>query len=504
MRRNLFFYFALLAVFGVGIYLMLDFGARVRPGEAVSENRVESAQSSTTRKPTELAASSSELAAAPSHGLSKVLYENLRHPLSVLLLQVIVVITAARIVGNLFLKMGQPAVIGEMVAGIVLGPSLLGMLAPGAQAFVFPASSMDFLKLLSQIGVILFMFVVGIDLNVQHLRQKAHAAVLVSHASIIVPFFLGITLSLLIYPSMAPPHISFNAFALFIGVAMSITAFPVLARIIEERGLNGTHLGSIVIACAAVDDVTAWCILAMVITVVKADGLSGSLLTIFLSLLFIGAMLFLVKPQAERLMSERMRNSGGGKATVAWVLSFMFTSALFTEVIGIHALFGAFLAGVIVPAHAELRGFLRERLEPFTSVLLLPLFFAFTGLRTQVGLLDDWQSWLVCAGVVAVAIAGKLGGSMMAARWTGMSWRESFSVGALMNTRGLIELIVLNLGYDLGILSPKIFAMMVIMALTTTFMTGPLLALVEWRVARRRRPLLTAAAGAAALSFKER
>ena len=496
MRRNLLFYVALLAVFGAGIYLILDFGARLQPGAAVSENRTESAQSSAVRQPAE--------PAAASRGLAKGFYENLRHPLSLLLLQVIVVVVAARILGNLFRRMGQPAVIGEMVAGILLGPSLLGLLSPGAQAFVFPASSLDFLKLLSQFGVILFMFVVGLDLNVQHLRQKAHAAVLVSHASIIVPFFLGLALSLLIYPSMAPPHISFNAFALFIGVAMSITAFPVLARIIEERGLNRTHLGSTTIACAAVDDVTAWCILAVVVAIVKANGLSGSLLTICLSLLFIGAMLFLVKPRAERLMDERVRGGGDGKVTVAWVLSFMFASALLTEVIGIHALFGAFLAGVCVPAHAELRVFLRERLEAITSGFLLPLFFAFTGLRTQAGLLDEWQSWLVCAGVIAVAVAGKLGGSMFAARWTGMSWRESFCVGALMNTRGLIEMIVLNLGYDLGILSPKIFAMMVIMALTTTFMTGPLLALVEWLGARRGRSLVRAGAGAAALIFKER
>jgi Kef-type K+ transport system membrane component KefB len=494
MRRNLLFYVAVLAVFGAGIYFMLNLGARLQSGGAVSEKRNESAPVSSPRQPPEAEAASLSRAGA--------LRENLRSPLSILLLQVIVIVVAARAVGSLFLKMGQPAVIGEMVAGIILGPSLLGMLSPGAQAFLFPASSLDSLKLLSQLGVILFMFVVGIDLNVRHLCQKAHAAVLVSHASIVVPFFLGVTFSLLIYPSMAPPHISFSAFALFIGVAMSITAFPVLARIVEERGLYGTYLGSTAIACAAVDDVTAWCILAVVVAIVKADGLSGSLLTIFLSLLFVGAMLFLLKPRAERLVAARMRNGVGGKGAAVLVLSFMFASALFTEVIGIHALFGAFLAGVVVPSHDDLRNFLRERIETFSSAFLLPLFFAFTGLRTQIGLLDDWQSWAVCAGVVAVAVAGKLGGSALAGRWTGMSWQESFSVGALMNTRGLIELIVLNLGYDLGILSPRVFAMMVLMALTTTFMTGPLLALVELR--GRRRAMLPAEAGVAALAFKER
>lgn len=492
MRRNLLFYVAVLSVFGAGIYFILDVGARLQPGGAVSEKRAESATVSPPHQPK---------AEAPPPGQAGALHENPRNPLSVLLLQVIVILATARAVGTLFLKAGQPAVIGEMMAGIILGPSLLGTLSPGAQAFLFPTSSLDFLKLLSQIGVILFMFVVGIDLNVRHLRQKAHAAVLISHASIVVPFFLGVTFSLLIYPSMAPPRISFSAFALFIGVAMSITAFPVLARIVEERGLSGTYLGSTAIACAAVDDVTAWCILAVVVALVKTDGLSGSLMTVSLSLLFVGAMLFLLKPQAERLIGERMRNGNGCKGAAAWVLSFMFASALFTEVIGIHALFGAFLAGVVMPSHGDLRNFLRERLETFSSAFLLPLFFAFTGLRTQLGLLDDWQSWAVCAGVVAVAVAGKLGGSMLAGRWTGMSWQESFSVGALMNTRGLIELIVLNLGYDLGILSPRVFAMMVLMALTTTFMTGPLLKLTEFR--GRGRAMLPAEAGAAALVFKE-
>src|SRR5256714_321350 len=419
MHRNLLFYVAVLSVFGVGIYFMLEVGARLQHGGAVAEKRIESKTASVSQQTPAPEAVSRDMAA----GLS----ENLQHPLSILLLQVIVILAAARGVGALFQRMGQPAVIGEMVAGIILGPSLLGMLSPGAQAFLFPASSLDFLKLLSQLGVILFMFVVGMDLNVRHLRQKAHAAVLVSHASIVVPFFLGVTFSLLIYPSMAPPHISFSAFALFIGVAMSITAFPVLARIVEERGLYRTYLGSTAIACAAVDDVTAWCILAVVVAIVKADGLGSSLLTIILSLLFVGAMLFLLKPQAERLMGAGARNGNGCKGAAAWVLSFMFVSALLTEVIGIHALFGAFLAGVVMPSHADLRNFLRERLETFSSAFLLPLFFAFTGLRTQVGLLDDWQSWAVCAGVVAGAIAGKLGGGMFAGRWTGLSLGGSVS-----------------------------------------------------------------------------
>jgi Kef-type K+ transport system membrane component KefB len=406
-------------------------------------------------------------------------------------MQVIGIIVAARLLGTVFLKMGQPAVIGEMVAGIILGPSLLGMLFPTAQGFLFPASSMSFLRILSQLGVILFMFVVGLDLNVRYVRAKADAALLVSHASIMVPFLLGISLSLIIYPSIASPQVSFTPFALFIGVAMSITAFPVLARIIEERGLSGTYLGNTAIACAAIDDVTAWCILAIVVAVAKASGLISSLMTILGSLLFIGMMAFLIKPLLDRWLGEKIRQGAASRTAFALVLVVIFASALFTEIIGIHALFGAFLAGVVMPSHEGLRIFLRERFETFSSGFLLPLFFAFTGLRTHIGLLNDWQSWLMCLGIIGVAIVGKLGGSMMAARWTGMNWQESFSLGALMNTRGLIELIVLNLGYDLGILSPKIFGMMVLMALTTTFMTGPLLSLSEfWG---RRRSVTTAA-----------
>jgi Kef-type K+ transport system membrane component KefB len=454
-RNNLLFYLITLLVFGVGIYLVLEYGAQLSPVSLP--------------------------AAAPASGAPGLaLLDRLHAPLGVLLLQLIVIILAARAIGAVFLRIGQPAVTGEMLAGILLGPSLLGLVVPQAQAFLFPAASLGALSLLSQVGVLLFMFVVGIEVDLQHLRKKAQAAVLVSHASIIVPFFLGAAVSLLIYQQLAPATISFSAFALFMGIAMSITAFPVLARIIEERHLTRTPLGIIAIACAAVDDITAWCMLAVVVAMVKADGLAGASLTIALALVFIFAMLFVVRPQAARLLRAEDFDETHSKGLVAGVLIFVFASALLTEAIGIHALFGAFLAGVVMPSNSRLRGFLRERLETFSSVFLLPLFFAFTGLRTQIGLLDDWPSWLLCAGLIAVAIAGKLGGSMLAARWTGMGWKDSFSIGVLMNTRGLVELIVLNIGYDLGILSPRIFTMMVLMALVTTFMTGPILSLLGY------------------------
>jgi len=489
--RNVGFYLAVLLLFGTGILAILSYGAHLRPDVP--------APGAVPAPAAQAAADGHAPAAAPSaiqgvgSSIVRKLVENVKQPLPLLLLQVIVIVLAARTLGHLCRRIGQPPVIGEMIAGILLGPSLLGLIAPAAESFVFPAASLGPLRMLSQIGVILFLFVVGIELDVQHLRKMAHAAVMVSHASIIVPFFLGTAFALLIYHKLASPGTPFSAFALFMGVSMSITAFPVLARIIEERRMAGSHLGATAIACAAVDDVTAWCLLAVVVALAKADGLGGSLLTICLTLLFIAAMLFLVRPRMSRLV-ERMPHIHTGTVFLAAILTFVFASALFTEVIGIHALFGAFLAGVCMPQDAGLRRFLRDRLETVSSTFLLPLFFAFTGLRTQVGLLDDWTSWLLCGAVIVVAIAGKLGGSMAAARWTGMSWGDSVSLGALMNTRGLVELVVLNLGYDLGILPPRIFAMMVLMALTTTFMAGPLLGIVDW--VRRRETALASHAAA--------
>ncbi len=416
---------------------------------------------------------------SPLTTVANGLNENLRNPLSVLLIQIIVIIIVAGLFAGLFRRLGQPPVMGEMVAGIVLGPSVLGLIFPEVMSFIFPATSLETLRLLSQIGVVLFMFVVGMELNVRHLREKGSAAVMISHASIIVPFLLGAALSLFLYRDLAPPETSFSAFALFIGVAMSITAFPVLARILEDRGLSQTYLGSIAITCAAVDDVTAWCILALVIALVNATGVTVSIATVLFTLLFAVGMLFIVRPWLGRFVKETPSSTLHSRRLIAGMLAFVLACALITETIGIHALFGAFVAGVVMPSSIDFRSFVKDKLETFSSAALLPLFFVFTGLRTQISLLNDWQSWALCGVIILVAIAGKLGGSMLMSRWTGMSWSHSFAIGALMNTRGLVELVVLNIGYDLGILSGRIFAMMVLMALITTFMTGPLLSLVR-------------------------
>jgi Kef-type K+ transport system membrane component KefB len=464
-------YLVMIGVFAGGLWLILSTGSRLISDHSKQQASNSAPAPAEINKPT--------ATENRSTGAGSILWENLRSPLSILLLQIVVVITIARIFRGVFRKLGQPPVMGEMVAGLFLGPSLLGLISPATMAFLFPASSMVTLRLLSQIGVVLFMFVVGMELNVQHVREKGSAAVLISHASIVVPFLLGAALSLYLYGSLAPANTSFNAFALFIGVAMSITAFPVLARILEDRKMLQTRLGSIALTCAAVDDATAWCLLALVIAIVKSVELMSAAITIGLALGFTLLMLFVAKPQLERLVQRRLANEQLRRGIIPATLAFVLLCAMFTEVIGIHALFGAFLAGVVMPSGAEFRLFLKEKLETFSSAALLPLFFVFTGLRTQVGLIGDWNGWLLCGAIVIVAIVGKLGGSTFMARWTGMSWQDSVSVGILMNTRGLVELVVLNIGYDLGILSDRIFTMMVLMALVTTFMTGPLLSLAK-------------------------
>lgn len=411
-------------------------------------------------------------------GLVAGLQANFEHPLSRLFLQLLVIIAVSRLISRLFTSMGQPAVVGEMAAGILLGPSLFGLLTPGAFAFVFPHDSLDALRLLSQVGVCLFMFTVGMEVNLKHVRKEAHTAIAVSHASILLPYLLGVMLAYFLFTDLAAPGTTFTTFALFMGISMSITAFPVLARILQDRGLSRTPLGATALTCAAVDDVTAWSILAFVVAIARATSLGAAAFNLALVLVFVTIMVAGVRRGLPRWIGDRrLAAPEPSKGTMAVVICFVVAAALSTEVIGIHALFGAFLAGAIMPEAHGFRHKIGVRVESFSSVLLLPLFFTFTGLRTEIGLLEGVQDWLICLLIIAVATAGKLGGSAMAARLTGMGWRGALQLGALMNTRGLMELIVLNIGYDLGILSSRVFTMMVIMALVTTMLTGPLLTL---------------------------
>jgi Kef-type K+ transport system membrane component KefB len=469
MKRSAQLYLIIVSIVGLGIFFLLHAGTHLpSPVSRLPNGSVAVAAPNST------AASGSSFFAAVQSGLR----QNATNPLSRLFLQLFIIIGASGAVAWLFTRCGQTAVIGEMVAGILLGPSLFGLLAPNAFQFIFAPSSLEALRLLSQIGVCLFLFTVGMELDVSEVRHKAQTAVVVSHSSIVIPYFLGVALALFLYSQLAQPGASFLAFALFMGISMSITAFPVLVRILQDRGIFKTSLGSTATACAAVDDVTAWCVLAFVVAIARATSVSGAAFNLGLVLVFIALMLFVVKPKLPIWLGyQALERPNPSKSVLAVIFMVVIFSALTTELIGIHALFGAFLAGIVMPTAAGFRDKLVIRVENLSAVLLLPVFFAFTGLRTQVGLLTDPQDWLICLIIIAVATAGKLGGSAVAARLTGMNWRESLQLGALMNTRGLMELIALNIGYDMGILSQRIFTMLVIMALVTTVMTGPLVTL---------------------------
>jgi len=378
-------------------------------------------------------------------------------------------------------------VIGEVVAGIVLGPSLLGHIWPDAYAFILPSSVAPSLGLLSQLGVVLYMFLVGVELDTDMFRGRMRSTAAIALTSIAVPFALGVWLAARLYAEFAPNAVKYTHFALFVGVAMSITAFPVLARILADRGITQTALGRLALTCAAIADVAAWCLLALVVGVVQSAGERG-LLTSLLTVAFIALMFAAVKPVAVRV-SRRWETREPDRAAIAIVLVAVLLSALTTEAIGVHAIFGAFLLGAVIPHDGALARALEQRIEYVVTILLLPAFFAFAGMRTEIGLLTTADAWLTCVVLILVATIGKFGGTLVAARATGYDWRRSTELGLLMNTRGLMELIVLNVGLDLGIISPALFTMMVLMALVTTMATTPLLSLMQRRetVAARER-----------------
>ena len=393
------------------------------------------------------------------------------------LLALVVVIATARAMGWVFRSAKQPPVVGEILAGIVLGPSLLGRLAPGAEGYLFPSTVGPFLNIIAQVGVILYMFLVGLELDPSLLRKRGHTTVAISHASIVTPFLLGATIALYLYPKLSTHDVPFTCFSLFLGVSMSVTAFPVLARILTDRGIHKTRMGAIALTCAAVDDVTAWCMLAFVVSVARAEA-SGALATIAMALAFIVLMAVVVRPTMVRLSLLYGNRGRLTQGVMAAIFIALLISASATELIGIHAVFGAFALGAVIPHDTGMARELTDRLEDIVIVLLLPAFFAYTGLRTQIGLVNGPEQWMMCALIVAVASIGKFGGTVVAARITGLDWRDSSALGVLMNTRGLMELIVLNIGLEMNVISPTLFAMLVIMALVTTFATTPILHLI--------------------------
>ncbi|NDV79406.1 cation:proton antiporter [Dysgonomonas sp. 511] len=400
-------------------------------------------------------------------------------PMAILLLQIVVILLAVRLFGWICQKIGQPTVVGEILAGVILGPSLLGYYFPGVSAFLFPEYSLETIEFLSQIGLILFMFIVGLELNLKTLKNKANEALIISHTSIVVAFALGMVVAYQLFGTFTYEETPFLPFALFMGIAMSIAAFPVMARIVHEREMNKTPLGAMIITCAAIDDITAWCLLAAVIAIVKAGSVASALYTILLAVAYVLIMFKVVRPFLKRVVEMQSSSRIISKSAIGIFFFVLFLSSYATEVIGIHALVGAFLAGVIMPPSHNFRNLFTEKIEDISLVLLLPLFFVYTGLRTQIGLLNDPAMWIICGGIVIVAIVGKLVSSAFASRFVGYNWKDSLIIGSLMNTRGLIQLVVLNIGLDLGILTPEVFVMMVVVALTTTFMTSPALSLIE-------------------------
>ena len=464
-KKNYLIYAVMLLLFGALIYMAIE------EGDRFSHHAV---------------ASSTVAEDTPFTMFCQFVTDNLHHPLSILLIQIIAVLLMVRLFGFLFKHIGQPGVIGEIVAGIVLGPSVLGYFFPDVFQALFPPESLTNLELLSQVGLVLFMFVIGMELDFSVLKNKINETLVISHAGILVPFFLGIVASYWIYEEYAAAQTAFLPFALFIGISMSITAFPVLARIIQERNMTKTSLGTLAIASA---DVTAWCLLAVVIAIAKAGTFASALYAIGLTALYIIIMFMVVRPFLKKVGEVYANQEVINKTFVALILLILIISSTLTEIIGIHALFGAFMAGVVMPPSIGFRKVMMEKVEDIALVFFLPLFFAFTGLRTEIGLINSPALWGVCLLLITVAVAGKLGGCAVAARLVGESWKDSFTIGTLMNTRGLMELVALNIGYEMGVLPPSIFVILVIMALVTTFMTTPLLHLVERIFARREERL---------------
>ncbi len=461
--RSLIYYLVMLLVFGGLMYFI------IKEGEA---RQIQEAISVSNEAPHDL-----------KEGFfvfKDLLMHHVESSIGILLMQIIVILITCRLFGWLFAKMQQPTVIGEIVAGIVLGPSVLGHLLPSVSAFLFPFDSLQNINMLSQFGLILFMFAIGMELNITEVRQKLKETILISHTSTIFPFFLGMVTAYFLYNKYAYESTPFLSFALFVSIALSITAFPVLARIIQEKGLTKTHLGTISLASAANGDITAWCLLAVVVAIAQAGSMLSAIYNIGFSFIYLLLMFTVIRPFLRMIGHIYHNKEVVDKGLVAFMFLLLIVSSYLTEILGLHALFGAFVAGVVMPDNIKFRKIMTEKVEDVSLALFLPLFFVSTGLRTEIGLLNSPELWYMCGIFILVAIIGKFGGSLVAARFVGETWKDSLYIGALMNTRGLMELVVLTIGYDMKILTPPIFVMLVLMTLVTTFMTTPLISFIQF------------------------
>lgn len=397
-------------------------------------------------------------------------------PIFQVLLSVFAILAVTSLCGTVFKKTGQPAVMGEIVGGILLGPSFLGWLFPEFSLQLFPEVITPQLNTLAQLGIILYMFLIGLEVDLDEMKKQVGPTMTISFISIVVPFALGLILSRLLYENLAPQGLNFISFALFVGTSLSVTAFPVLARILTDQNIHKTRLGKLALSCAAIDDISAWCLLAVVLSF-STPTASSALLTVGLTLIYIALMLFIVRPVLKKKMADTTLQLT--ERSLALFLGALLLSSMTTELIGIHALFGAFLFGAIIPHDHALAQTIHLRLNEFVRIFFLPVFFAFTGMRTKIHLVNSTGEILLCLLIIAVAILGKFGGTYLAGKLCGLKGKDAATLGILMNTRGLVELIVLNIGLDKGILSPTLYTMLVIMAIFTTFMTGPMLRIIQ-------------------------
>ena len=394
--------------------------------------------------------------------------------MTLFLSQIVVVLLVAHACGWLAIRVGQARVVGQMMGGILLGPSVFGRMLPTSFARLFPPASLAPFEVLSTVGLILFLFIIGTEVDVAELHRYRGTALLASGMSILFPFTLAVGMAPALQHRFAPAGNLSVTFVLFLGISMSITAFPVLARLLEENDLNTTPLGTLAIFCAAVDDIVAWLLLALALAVRGSESHLGTLPLRLAALLFFGfIMLCVLRPIASRFV--RSHSPVMSYETLALTLVGVFASAAVTDAIGVHPLFGAFLAGVCLPRQEQWQRSFRARLESTVGALLLPLFFAVTGMRTRFDLLDSRVAWLWVGVILCAACVGKFAGAVLAARITGQSLTTGLALGALLNTRGLVELVVLNIAYEMGIFSTTLFTILVIMALVTTCATSPIL-----------------------------
>ncbi len=461
--KSITFYLLMILIFGALMYLVIREGER---------QQIESAITAAHHAPQSLGEG--------FYIFWELIQQHIQSPIGILLLQIIAILLTCRLFGWLFQRIGQPIVIGEIVAGIVLGPSVLGNLLPSVSDFLFPIESLANINILSQFGLILFMFAIGMELNISEVSKKLKEAIIISHTSTVVPIFCGMLTAYFVYDTYAYKSTPFLPFALFIGIAMSISAFPVLARIIQEKGLTRTHLGTISLASAANDNISAWCLLAIVIALAQAGSMLSAFFNIFFSALYIALMFLVVRPFLKMIGHIYHNKEVINKGMIGTIFLLLIFSSYLTEMLGLHALFGAFIAGVVMPSNVKFRKIMTEKVEDVSLALFLPLFFVSTGLRTEIGLLNTPELWSMCAIFTLVAILGKFGGAMFSARFVGESWKNSLYIGALMNTRGLMELVILTIGYEMHILPPSIFVMLVLMTLVTSFMTTPLVSFIKF------------------------